>query len=77
MAATVKRDFVLVVELFGKPDPQEIFDAIAALRREAEKEFGLGFVEKADVIGEQQITMPGVPAIPIPCLVFRAYPPAE
>lgn len=73
---TVKRDFVLMVELFGKPHPQDIVAAIAELRREAEKEFGLGFTETADVVGPGYDPHHGkFPTVPIPCLIFRAYPP--
>lgn len=70
MATKVKRDFVLMVELWGTPDPQEIVDAISALRAEAQKEFGLEYVERADVIGPNRGSGPDA----VPVLILRAYP---
>jgi len=71
----VKRDFVLTVELRGKPSPQQIVDAISLLRREAESEFGLGFDERADVIGKPYIEGSPYPMHDAPVLILRAFPP--
>lgn len=71
MSAKVKRNFELSIELWGKPDTQEILDAIHLLRFEAVTEFGRdGYTEKADVIGHNYGSGPDA----VPCLIFRAYP---
>ncbi len=72
----VKRDYVLVVELFIEPTSDEIIEAIGKLREEALKEFGPGFTERVDVIGEQRYsTAPFAKVAEVPSIIFRAYPP--
>lgn len=72
----VKRDFVLVVELFIEPTCDQIIEAIGKLREVALKEFGAGFTERVDVIGEQRYnTAPYGKVTEIPSIIFRAYPP--
>ena len=73
----VKRDFVMMVELRGDPTPQQIVDAVALLRREAEAEFGLGFTERADVIGRPHMEGSPYPLVDVPVLILRAFPPRE
>lgn len=67
----VKRNFELSIELWGKPDTQEILEAIQLLRFDAVTEFGRhGYTERADVIGPNQGSGPDA----FPCLIFRAFP---
>lgn len=70
----VKRDFVLVVELFVEPTCDQIIEAIGKLREEAMKEFGQGFIERVDVIGEQRYsTAPYGKFTEVPSIIFRAF----
>lgn len=72
----VKRDYVLVVELFIEPTCDQIIEAVGKLREEALKEFGPGFIERVDVIGEQRYsTAPFGKDTEVPSIIFRAYPP--
>lgn len=72
----VKRDFVLMVELFLEPTCDQIIEAIAKLRDSATKEFGEGFVERVDIIGEQRYASSPYGKIDdVPTIIFRAYPP--
>ena len=66
----VKRNFELSIELWGRPDTQEILEAIQLLRFEAMTEFGIEYTERADVIGPNQ----GSGTDAFPCIIFRAFP---